>query len=525
MIHHPKFRHPVRMVTINWASALDFSRAAENVRSEFYGDWHDDPWGWPEIDYILKSGPDLLVDHLGASGFRLPALVDVPKENWGSRPAVVLDILDRLAYQALVDRSSIDLIGDLNLGVYGWRLPPSGPKRGGYSHNNLQWDRYRDHLSASTIFDAALRTDLVSCFASMPLDLVQGAIDDRLPKGAIRDRLLSMLAGFNATPTRSGLPQRSLASAVIANMYLAPLDDVLEHYASDIPWLPLLGRKKGTRRRSWVRWMDDMWLFGDDASLLRRAQLELQSAARSLGMHINSAKTDVLEGDDVAEQALQIEHSAVEDALKNRKDQEPLELLVDRLLESPETAGRTSLKFAVARMREHGSHYRIQEFLQLAARMPHAADSLAALFKDVFTRSSLQDWFLEYADSSWASFEWSIAHFMRMFPSQTKPRKALRDFVATRLADPKSSLPLVASCAQRLAEWDPQEARAVVRAVEPVTTHPQSRRVLAIAALAAGERRTTVGKWLGQHDENLVTIKMLERMNYTPPKAANGYAS
>lgn len=513
------------MPSINWSKSLDFERAAENVRSEFYGDWHDDPWGWPEIDYILRRDPDLLVNRLKSSGFRRPALIDVPKENWGSRPAVVVDILDRLAYQALVDRSSIDLIGDLGLGVYGWRLPPSGAARGEYSHNNLQWDQYRDHLSASTIYDAALRTDLVSCFANMPFELVAGAIDDRLPKGAIRSRLLSMLEGFNATPTRSGLPQRSLASAVIANMYLAPLDDVLEHHASDIPWLLLLGRKKGTRRRSWLRWMDDMWLFGDDASLLRRAQLELQNVARSLGMDVNSAKTDLLEGDAVAEQALLIEHSAVDDALNNRQDQEPLELLVDRLLETPEGAGRTSLKFAIGRMREHRSRYRIQDFPKLAARMPHAADALSSLFKDVFTHASLQDWFLEYANSSWASFEWSVAHFERMFPSQKKPRKALRDFTAARLADPKSSLPLVAICAQRLSAWDPQEARAVIRAVEPVTTHPQGRRVLTIAALVAGERRTTARKWLAQHDENLVTLRMLEDVSFTPPRALQAYES
>lgn len=513
------------MAAIDWARALDFERAAANVRSEFYGDWHDDPWNWPEIDYILKFEQDLLVSNLNSSGLRRPALIDVPKENWGSRPAVVLDIVDRLAYQALVDRSSVDLIGDLSLSVYGWRLPPSKPVRGEYSHNNLQWDVYREHLGAATFYDAALRTDLVSCFASMPLDLLQGAIDDRLPKGSVRNRLMSMLEGFDKTPARSGLPQRSLASAVIANMYLAPLDDVLQHHSVDIPWLLLLGRKKGSRRRSWLRWMDDMWLFGHDASQLRRAQLELQSVARSLGMHINSAKTEVLEGTDVAEHALQIEHSAVDDALKTGNNAEPLEMLVDRLLESPEIAGRTSLKFATSRMREHNSRYRIQEFPQLAARMPHAADALAALFKDVFTHASLQDWYLEHAQSSWASFEWSTAHFLRMFPSNRKPRKALRDFTAERLADPASALPLVAICAQRLAEWDPQEARAVLRAVEPVTTHPQSRRVVALTALAAGERKTTVRKWLGQHDENLPTLRMLQRVNFASPKVASTYSA
>lgn len=511
------------MASIDWVRALDFGRAADNVRSEFYGDWHEDPWAWPEIDHIINHEPELLVNTLKVTGLRPPALIDIPKENWGSRPAVILDVVDRLAYQALVDRSSIDLIGDLSPSVYGWRMPPKKHERGKYSHNNLQWDAYREHLSAATFYDAALRTDLVACFASMPLELLQGAIDDRLPKGAIRNRLISMLDGFGRTPTRSGLPQRSLASAVIANMYMSPLDDVLHHHSVEIPWLLLLRRRQGTKRRSWVRWMDDIWLFGKDASQLRRAQLELQDVARSLGMHINSAKTEVLEGPDVAEHALQIEHSAVDDALKTDQDSEPLELLIDHLLESPETAGRTSLKFALSRMREHGSRYRIQEFPHLAPRMPQAADALSGLFKEVFTHASLQDWYLDYAQGSWASFEWSMAHFLRMFPSNQKPRRALRDFAAGRLADPASSLPLVAACAQRLAEWDPQEGRAVMRAVEPATTHPQSRRVLALAALEAGERQTTVRRWLGQHDENLPTLRMLERTSFSPPKMSPNF--
>ena len=71
--------------------------------------------------------------------------------------------------------------------------------------------------------------------------------------------------------------------------------------------------------------MDDMWLFGRDPASMRKAQLELQHAARSLGLNINSAKTEVLEGDDVADCAMEIEHSAVDSALSAPSDEGPLE--------------------------------------------------------------------------------------------------------------------------------------------------------------------------------------------------------
>lgn len=392
------------MAGIDWSKALDFKKAVSNVRSEFVGDWHRDPWGWPEIDYIASTAPELLVEHLKSNRIGRAALIDVPKENWGVRPAVVLNVVDRLVYQALVDRVSVDLIGDLSPSVYGWRLPPDSTERGGYSRNSLQWDAYRDHLSgAAGFFDIGLRTDLVSCFASMPVDLVLSAIDERVAQGAVSRRLLSLIDGMSKMPGRSGLPQRSLASSVVANMYLQPLDDVLEQYAHDVPSLDLLGSKRKSPRRSWTRWMDDVWLFGGDASDLRRAQLELQSVARSIGMNLNSAKTEVLDGEDLYGTALQIEHSAVDGALLTENDAKPLEELVDRLLDDPACAPRTSLKFVALRMRKHNSHYRIQELVQLAHQMPHAADSLTPLFKQTFTQSSLQDWFLEYAKSGWGS--------------------------------------------------------------------------------------------------------------------------
>jgi hypothetical protein len=515
------------MARIDWAKALDLPLAGTNVRGEFIGDWYRDPWGWPELGYVLSNEPQLVVDNLATTGARRAALIDVPKENWGSRPAVVLDILDRLTYQSLVDRLSVDLIGTMSPAVYGWRLPPGTPKRGEYSHNNLQWDGYRSHLGLATaFFDVALKTDLVSCFASISLDLVRDGVDDKAPQGAIAQRLISLLDGFDRIPERSGLPQRSLASAVLANMVLGPLDDVLEHFAVDVPSLKIFGKTRlRARHRSWSRWMDDMWLFGSEAAHMRRAQTEMQDVARSLGLNINSAKTDVLEGDDVSEEALQIEHSAVDNALKNRNDHKPLEELVDKLLDVPESASRTSLKFVVKRMRDQNSRYRIQEFAALAERMPHAADALAPLFKEAFLTGSLQDWFLDYAESEWAAFQWSVAQYVRMFTSNRAPKKAMREFVAQRVDDADSSLPLLAVSAQRLAAWDPAEARAVTRAALARTSHPLNRRALALAALGAGESRGTVRKWLKQEPENDVTLRMLEHFNFGPPKIGANYAN
>lgn len=511
------------MAKIDWLGALDLKQAVENIRVEVPGDWYQDPWGWPELGFFLDKKPGFVVENLNASGVRAVAQLDVPKENWGTRPAVIMDIADRICYQALADHLSVKLIGSMSPDVYGWRLPAINPSPGIYSHNNHQWDGYRSHLSLlADLYSVGLKSDLVSCFASMPSPLVQEAIQDRCPHNNITRRLCDMIENFSTIPNRSGLMQRSIASAVIANMYLAPLDDVLTHHSR--PLMTLFGHK--VLHRSFTRWMDDIWLFGNDEGEARQAQMDLQAAAQSIGLNLNYAKTDVLTGSEVAKQAKEIEHSAVDDALDGDEPNfGPLEALVDRIIEKPEKSGRTSIKFAATRMRKHSSHYRIQELFGAAQRMPHAADSWSRLFKDIFDTNSLQDWYLEYVNSNWATHEWSVAHYGRLFPSENKPRKPLRDYFEKSIRDANTGLALLAVAAQRMSEWDPDEARDAYREGYRRSATPHARRVLALAALKSGENRTTVKRWLSADAENAPTLAMLESYGWNGPKIQMDFAN
>jgi hypothetical protein len=507
---------------IDWLNALDLKQAVENIKNEIPGDWYQDPWGWPELGFMLQKQQEFIAENLNGSGVRAVALLDVPKENWGTRPAVILDIADRLSYHALTDNLSVKLIGSMSPDVYGWRLPAVDPKPGIYSHNNNQWDGYRSHLGLlADLYPIALKTDLVSFFASIPVGLAQEAIQDHCQKNEVTKRLCDMVDGFGSIPDRSGLMQRSTASAVLANMYVEPLDDVLKHHSSG---MMVLGGSK-VQHRSFARWMDDIWLFGIDAAAMRRAQMDLQAVAQTLGLNLNYAKTDVLEGKDVAEQAKEIEHSAVDDALEDEPDFGPLEALIDKLLLQPEKASRTSLKFAATRMRKHNSRYRVQEIIGLARRMPHAADGWSRLFKEAFTNGSLQDWYLDYVASDWATHEWSVAYFGRMFPSETKARRPLCDFFEQSIRDANTGLPLLAVASQRLGAWDAGAARDSYREGYRRSSTPHARRVLALAALGAGETRAKVKSWLSMDRENAPTLAMLESYGWKGPKVQQDFAS
>lgn len=303
------------MAAVDWYGALDFDRALRNVHQDILHDWFRDPWSWPELQWIAERHlADYAIPRLNAQGVKAAAKLDVPKENFAVRPAIVFDPLDRLLYQALVDRLSLRLIGGLPVWAYGWRLNPDRPRRGEYQPNDEEWERFRNHLGRLANYDGgALTTDVVSFFASIPLEPLceQILAEDSSAPGT---RLVDLIGSWYQAMGR-GLPQRSAASAVLAHFYLAPLDDVLSGRnrippggAADIPE----GRA--------LRWMDDLWLFGRSLSSLREAQLAIQTGMRDLGLEMNVGKTEVLTGDAMVEAVFQIEHSAIDDALADEDD-------------------------------------------------------------------------------------------------------------------------------------------------------------------------------------------------------------
>lgn len=504
---------------MDWLAALDIDQALTNVGIDTKGDWYRDPWGWPELRWITKKKPETIVQRLNSSGVWRAHPIDVPKENFGTRPAIVMDPVDRLAYQALVDRLSIDLVGTQKQWAYGWRLPPTDPERGVYARNDYQWQNFLSQLvGLANLFDYALKADVVSYFASIDLDGLADAIDARSGTGKVQERILDLIDSWGHIPGRAGLPQRSFASAVLANMYLRPIDDVLQHHGAVSGWWKTFAPGGAA-----CRWMDDLWLFGNDPARLRHAQVEIEQALRGLGLNLNSGKTDVLEGERLVAEAQQMEHSAVDDALQSEpRDNEPLNDLVDLLLASPEHASRTSVRFASTRMREHEEFDRVNEFVEQAHRMPHVADHLARLFRDSGVWHELDEWYEDYAKGEWAMIPWSVAQLGTLFPVDEYYERTAHHF-AEVLSSGQAPLPLTAVAAQRLASWDSDTARVAIREAAKTAQHPLVRRTLALAALASDEERPFIRGLLDEFEENSITSAMLEDRSFKPPKVLNDF--
>lgn len=495
---------------MDWMAALDIKRALQNCHVDMVGDWYRDPWGWPELDWLVKKKKtELITARLNSSGVRRVARIDVAKENFGTRPAVVLDPLDRLIYQALVDRLSASLQASTRDWVYGWRLPRKDPRPGRMARNDYEWESYRGHLQQLTVwYGAALKTDVVQCFPSIPVEgvseMVMTAGGDTKPA----KRLVDMLKGWDRVPNRSGLPQRSMASAVLANAYLRCVDDVLVQY--ERPSKVMSSRLDVGLA---CRWMDDIWLFGRSAGKLRKAQIEIQSALRDHGLEMNLGKTDVLEEPNLSQQVAQMEHSGVESAMK-AGDLGPLDELIDEVTERPEHAERTTLRFLSARMRSFQEFGRAAEIAEEAGRMPQGADHLSRLFRAAETWRDMGDWYVTYWRSGWGSMQWGVAQMGTMFPASEEASSTVRNMFEEVVNGAVSDVALLAVAAHRLAAWDKDAIRYALREASEREENPIKRRVLALAGLAAGETRTTLRRVLGEFEENGVTLAMMEDQNF-----------
>jgi reverse transcriptase-like protein len=478
------------------------------------GDWHRDPWAWPELNWVANNRPEFLYERLSTDGVRSPALLDVVKENFVLRPAVVLDPLDRLSYQALVDRESVKLIGTLSPMSYGWRLDRSKPAAGDYASQAKEWDEYRARLvQLATKYPAGLQTDIVSYFASINIRELADNVHSRLGNNAVARRLEAMLAAWNKVADRGGLPQRALPSAVLSNLYLMPLDDVLLQYATVDDSGP-----------SVVRWVDDIWIFGSDIGQLRHVQVQIQHRLASLALNLNAGKTALLEGENLISAARESEHSAVDAALEREPpDAEPLDRLVDRILERPELTARTTIRFATKRMRDTGRYHRVPDLMSMAHRMPQGADSLARLVRDADLWREYIDWFVAYAASPWVPCDWAVAQFGTMFPADTNPnhRGLLQTFF--RAVGPTSAISLLALAAHRLAAWTPAIARGALRNAASRVSAGWQRRILAFAGLSAGLDISWVRNLLGDLDENRVSLALLEETHFKAPRTAADY--
>jgi len=506
---------------------LDIPAGARIVKSEQFGDWYRDPWGWPEStpDFastltprdlgVVKDGTKYVYD-VTPDFHRF----DVPKSFLGIRPAVVQDVRTRLAYTTASLHLARTLHADLPEWVFGWRM------RDGDYGRSREWELYRDSQSEIRNQSWAAQTDINSFFASINATRLLERIVERIGgENTSTSILRAVFEAHNLLHGRSGIPQRSAASAMLAHTALRQVDDLLASLKQD-------GKITAARR-----WMDDISFEGPEHALYG-ALLQLQQSCRQEGLEVNALKTLLISGDESAER-LQDEAQGLiklptttstvtndyEEFEMTYVDVSALKAAEAEVLAAPQRSPRSKVGIVLKSLIRYEEFTRVAEWMAASQYLPHAADKvgrfLAAANRDSFWGLDLAGWFIQLHASAWPHLEWVEAQYALAVPSDDVDddmRTVLREWLGA-----STNLQKVAVAVQRLAASDSVAYRSVVNARLDAVHDPLLVRLLALGLLVAGQSRTDVKAALQRYPSNALTLKYLEERNWKLPEVSEDF--
>jgi hypothetical protein len=207
--------------------------------------------------------------------------MDSPKGDLMLRAGSVPEIDDRLVYTAiagaLADR--IDAVLEPESVVPSYRVRVGKRDEYLFKMPIPQWFASQDLIRRGYEdgFRFLLKTDLTAYFDHVDHEILLGELKDVGASRTICKLLESLLEHWFRR--KRGLPQGIEPSSLLGNFYLHPMD---KHMV-----------RAGFR---YFRYMDDIYVFGRSKAEIKRAATELTRETRKLGLHLQSAKTRVVEG-------------------------------------------------------------------------------------------------------------------------------------------------------------------------------------------------------------------------------------
>jgi hypothetical protein len=198
---------------------------------------------------------------------RLPSRAQffrMPRGAFSTRPAALMELSDRIAFEALVGVVEASLEAHLPEEVLWPRRRNEGPGRSA-TGIALSWNSEYIVKADISNFYETIDHSLLAIF------LIANANVNVLVARGI-EALLTSSMGLGR-----GLPQGPVGSDVLASAYLLPLDQLL--------------RERGVR---FVRYADDYFFASSSVGEGRQILLDFEALLQELGLSLNAAKTQVM---------------------------------------------------------------------------------------------------------------------------------------------------------------------------------------------------------------------------------------
>lgn len=257
---------------------FDLQKALRHVRGTDLSElWVPDILRYQDL---LDSDEQLVTradDRLNRLTFGPAVRVDVPKTTFSNRPGVLLELIDRVAYQAVVAAIAPSVDGVLDSNVYSSRLS-SGTKYF-LEHGTKRWVRFKKAVRESIkgrggeVWVASV--DISSYFEHVIHNTLFEELSEIGISGQPLRALRVQLSRWALVPG-IGLPQGPNASRVLGNFYLGHVDRAMAgpHY-------------------EYFRYMDDVRIVSDSKPAAVAALRDFERLCRARGLTVSSAKTSV----------------------------------------------------------------------------------------------------------------------------------------------------------------------------------------------------------------------------------------
>ena len=267
--------NPSAFGVVNCAEAFQYVKATD--LNEL---WVPDILRWSDL---INSPGDVLAEALSRAGTGAcdaATEIDVPKTPMLTRPAVMLGLADRVAYQALANVLLPATDGALSPRVYSSRATFKAPYL--FKRPTKQWIQWHRRI-AKEVQDGSswvAKTDISAYFESIDHGILFQELSALgCPEGALRP-LRDLLRIWSRTPGR-GLPQGPNASRVFGNFYMVAVDEVMLD-----------------NQFNYWRYMDDVMIVAPTKAEAAAGMRLFERECRKRGLVLSAHKTKMISGND-----------------------------------------------------------------------------------------------------------------------------------------------------------------------------------------------------------------------------------
>ncbi|MEW2267852.1 RNA-directed DNA polymerase [Streptomyces sp. NPDC047868] len=299
-------------------------------------------------------------------------IVDYPKNDIAVRPLTRFSAPDRLIYDAIVFEISSALDISRNPSVYSYRWNHRAHKPIFWK---TSWTRMRREAKAALLSNWNFKVaslDVSSFYEHIDIGLLSDDLSMIVQNEISVKRVTKFLKKFQTINHAWGLPQGSDASGILANAYLAPVDEFL--------------RRNGFL---FFRYSDDIMILDEGWNTLRDVIIEVNRIFRSKRLSMSAHKTGILEFPEVIQDFLSAQKASIDQAVQHGDPEAERDVrsFFDQVIDT-DRVGATDLKFALNKLRAVGDDYAVGWCLENLRYVAYASREIFAYFAECGYRQS-----------------------------------------------------------------------------------------------------------------------------------------